>query len=158
MKKLLCIISLLLLVGCANVTKIKPITRGISFVGEMKYYNEYYELSVDIDKNGEMKIKIDEPTELGDLVFTFKDDEMSVSFKGISHEFGDTYKTEALNLIYKAFKEESPDVYEKNDEFFITGEYAGNEYKMFIGESGLPLKITNKGEKFEILIKNPTIK
>ena len=158
MKKLLCIFSLLLLVGCTKSAEIKPITRNISFTGEMTYYNEYYELSCEIDQSGNMEIGFTQPEELNALNFKIENGEIKSEFKGISYDFSDPHKTAFIDFIYTVFKADSPTVYEKDDEFFIKGSYDGGEYKMFLGASGLPIKITDSSGRFQIIIKNTTIK
>ncbi len=157
MKKLLCVFSLLLLVGCAQSTNIKPVTRSLSFIGEMTYYNEYYEINADIDKQGKMTVKFTHPEELKDLTFTMIDDTVTCEFQGITYQYDDEHKSAALSFVYNAFCEENPQVYEKDNQFFTKGNFNDNEYKMFIGQTGLPLKIVDSAARFEILIKNATI-
>lgn len=158
MKKLLSIFSLLLLVGCTTASEVKPVNRNVSFTCEMTYYNEYYELSCEIDENGNMEIGFIQPKELSDLTFKIENGEIKSEFKGISFDFSDPHKTAFIDFIYTVFKADNPAVYEKDDEFFIKGNYDGGEFKMFLGASGLPIKIIDSSGRFQILIKNPTIK
>ncbi|MBO5089651.1 MAG: hypothetical protein J6C27_01900 [Clostridia bacterium] len=157
MKKILCIISLVLLVGCNAESNIKPVTRNISFTAEMTYYNEYYEMAAEIYNNGDAKISLTHPEELSGLTFNIKNNDVIAEFNGIKIETDDSYKTAAVNFLYSAFKAENQKVNENNDRFFTKGKCDGGEYTMYISGTGLPLKICDSADRFEIIIKNLTI-
>lgn len=158
MKKLLCIFSLLLLVGCTNASTIKPVTRNLTFTAELTYYNEFYEISGEINQNGKMTLKILQPDDLKDITFTVTNGNIKADFKGLSYNLNSPNQTNAISFIYNAFKDEAPKVYENNNEFFIKGQFDNFEYKMFIGQSGLPLEIIDSSGRFNVIFKNPGIK
>ncbi len=158
MKKLLCIFSLLLLVGCSNATSIKPTTRNLSFLAEIAYYNEFYEISAEISQNGEMTIKILQPADLKDIVFTVTENDIKSEFNGITYEYTSPHQSDVISFIYNAFKEENPKVFENDNQFFTKGKFENFEYKMFIGQSGLPLEIIDSSGRFNVIFKNPGIK
>ncbi len=157
MKKILCVIFMFLLVGCTSTAKVKPITRGLSFTAEMTYYNEYYEMAIDIAKDGNTKIMLTQPEELADLVFEFKDGKVTTTFKGINCEMDDSYKTAAVGFIISAFKNQEQTVYKNKNQFYTNGKCDGGEYTLYIAETGLPLKICDSNNRFEIIIKNATL-
>ncbi len=157
MKKFLCVILPLLLVGCAAESDIKPVTRNISFTAEMTYFNEYYEMVAEVDENGDAKISLTHPEELSGLTFNIKNGDLIAEFNGIKIEADDSYKTAAVNFLYSAFKAEEPKVYKNNNRFFTKGKCDGGEYTMYISGTGLPLKICDSADRFEIVIKNATI-
>ncbi len=157
MKKFLCIALLFLLVGCTAKSNIKPVTRNITFTAEMTYYNEYYEMSVEILKNGNAKISLTHPEELNGLTFNIKNNSLEGEFNGIKIETGDSFKTAAVNFIYAAFKDENQTVYKNDNRFFTKGKCDGGEYTMYLSGAGLPLKICDSADRFEIIIKNTTI-
>ena len=158
MKKYFCISLALLLVGCSDVTDIKPILTNITFTAEMTYYNEYYEMAVDISENGDMVVTVNHPDELKGLRFDILNGEVTAAFNGIKLDGIDTYKTAAVNFLYSPFDVKNPKVYKKDDRFFIKGKCDGGEYTTYITESGLPLKICDNAERFEIIIKNLKLK
>lgn len=158
MKKLLCIFLLFLLVGCTNPSTIKPITRNLTFSADLTYYNEFYEISGEINQNGKMTLKILQPEDLKDITFTVTDGNIKADFKGISYDFNSPHQTDAISFIYNAFKEEAQKVYENDNEIFLKGDFDNFEYKMFIGQSGLPLKIIDSSGRFNVIFKNPGIK
>ena len=157
MKKLLCLLLFIPLIGCAQKTNIKPVTRNISFITEMTYYNEYYEMAVNINGSGDMSISILQPKELEGLVFNITNGKTTAEFSGIKINTNDNYKTAAVNFIYSVLKTEKQEVFKSDNHFFTKGKCDGGEYKMYISEAGLPLKILDSGARFEIIIKNLTI-
>ena len=157
MKKLLCLLLFVPLIGCTQKTNIKPVTRNISFTAEMAYYNEYYEMSVNIGSSGDMSVSVLQPRELEGLVFNITNGKTTAEYSGIKIDTNDTYKTAAANFIFSVFKAEKQEVFKNNNRFFTKGKCDGGEYKMYISEAGLPLKILDSADRFEILIKNLTI-
>ncbi len=158
MKKLLCVFLLLILTGCARASSITPITRNLSFTAEVTYYNEFYEISGEINQNGKMTLNFLEPEALKDIVFTITDNNIKAHFKGISYNYNSPQQSDVISFIYNAFKEEAPTVYENDNDFFTKGKFDDFEYKLFIGQSGLPLKIIDSSGRFNVIFKNPSIK
>ena len=160
MKKLSIILCFcLFLCGCsATNNKITPVSRSVSFNAEINYQSEPFDFFVTINENGETYI---ENRQDGYIIEFLK---TSVNFK-----YGDlVYKTETsalpddfkLDLIHNIFSEIStskPTVVAKNDEFFIDGETENYKYKVFLGLSGLPLKITEKNNNISIIISNAKV-
>lgn len=153
MKKIICCIFVLILTGCAQKTDITPVIRNIAFTAEMTYYNEYYEIAVSIDKKGALTGAMLHPSELEGLVFTVQNGQTTAEFDGIKITT-DSYKTAAISFLYSAFKTEKTKVYKNENRFFIKGDCEGGEYTMYISEGGLPLKICDSADRFEIIIKN----
>lgn len=160
MKKILClIVPIFLLCGCASKTqKITPVTKGLSFNAQIMHYNEAYECNVNIAKNGDTEVAFSLPENLSGLKVFYSGDSVTAEFKGIKY----TALAQSLpqysvsDTIYNIFSTNYTEVFEKNDSYFVN--YSGNdgEYKMFIGATGLPIKITSPF--FEAKIKNATIK
>lgn len=105
-----------------------------------------------------MTLKILQPEDLKDITFTVTDGNIKADFKGISYDFNSPHQTDAISFIYNAFKEEAQKVYENDNEIFLKGDFDNFEYKMFIGQSGLPLKIIDSSGRFNVIFKNPGIK
>ena len=67
--------------GCGSSHRvIEPVTQGIEFSAEIKYYNELYECDCAVNKSGEMNAEFTYPFELEGLNFTISD-------KGVSSEY-----------------------------------------------------------------------
>ncbi len=158
MKKILCLLFVFVLVGCSKTATVSPVTRNLSFEAEIKYYNESYEISANIDKNGKISIVFIHPDELKSTEFTITDGVTTAEIGGLSYDYSDSKNANIFNFIYEIFKDENPRVYKADNIFFIKGQFDGFEYKLFVGASGLPLSIADQSGRFEILFKNPTIK
>lgn len=159
MKKILCLFFVLLLSGCSDAERvdIKPIVRNISFTAEMTFYNEYYELAVDISKNGDTSVTVIHPSELDGLEFKIKDKKVTASLEGITLEVNNHNKT-LVDFLYKPFESENQTVYNNDEKFFIRGKCDGGEYTMYITEAGIPLSVCDNADRYEIIIKDFKIK
>lgn len=120
----------------------------------MTYYNEYYEMAVDIKKNGDINVSMLHPEELQGLNFSITDGKTVAEYSGIKLEANDGYKTAAIGFIYSVFKAEEQAVFENDNRFFTKGVCDGGEYKMYISEAGLPLEISDSADRFKIITKN----
>ncbi len=160
MKKFLClIIPIFLLCGCASKIKgITPITKGITFNAQIMYYNEAYECNVNISKNGNTEVSFIAPENLSGLKVFYSGDTVTAEFKGIKY----TALAESLpqysvsDTINNVFSNNYDEVLNKDDSYFVTFNDTDTEYKMYIGATGLPIKI--ESPYFEAKIKNATIK
>ncbi len=157
MKKILLLIFVLTLCGCSSTAKVKPVTRGLTFTAEITYYNEYYECDVEINQTDQMKISLTYPEDLNGLVFTQKNNKIITEFKGIKCETVDSYSQTAINYIFKAFENETQKAYKNGEKLYTKGSLGDGEYTMYITEAGLPLKICDSLQRFEITIKNLTL-
>ena len=120
----------------------------------MTYYNEYYEIAVDIDKSGNITASMQHPSELKGLIFTVQDGQITAEFDGIKISIDDSYKTAAISFIYSVFKNQRPEVYKNENRLFTKGDCDGGQFTMYISGAGLPLEIKDSANRFEIIIKN----
>ena len=124
----------------------------------MTYYNEYYEMLVDISDDGAAEIVVTQPEELNGFRFKIVNDKLECEFEGIKFDVNNDQKASAVNFLLLPFKEQNPSVYKNDNQFFMKGKCDGGEYIMYITESGLPLKIFDSSKRFEITIKNLKVK
>lgn len=148
---------MLLLSGCSGNTDVKPVLQNLTFTAEMSYYNEFYEMEANISKTGNAVIEVIYPEELKGLKFVIKNGEFISEYNGIAFECNN-YNAMAAEILYLPFSKKEQSVYEKDGAFYIRGECNGGEYTMQVTEAGLPLKINDSADRFEIVIKNLTIK
>ena len=160
MKKLSVLLCLcLFLCGCSAAnSKITPICHSLSFNAEINYQNQPFEFSVTINDNG-------------DTIIESKKEGYSVEFsgKGVNFKYGDlVYKTELsalpddfkLDLIHTVFSDISknkPTVISKNDEYYVEGETEKYKFKVFLGLSGLPIKLTEDNNNISIIISKAKV-
>ncbi len=161
MKKLFSVILMLfLLTGCrATSQKITPITHGISFDCEATYYNEKYECQVDIENNGNTEIAFISPAEIEGLKFKFSKNGVSVNFdeiEFISQKI--VFENSVASFINEVLSAENSEVLKENDVFYTEGITDDFEYRLELGATGLPIKITTDSKAVEVLFKNVKIK
>lgn len=159
MKKILCLlVSILFLCSCSKAkTNITPLTKGISFDATLSYYNENYEVSVIVAKNGNTEVLFNSPKELKGLKVKYAGDQICAEYSGIKY----TTLQEGLpqysvsDIIYKTFSEEYSTVYSNDDKYYVEYENDSLDLKMYLGATGLPIKI--ESPYFLAEIKNATI-
>lgn len=151
---------ILLLTGCNQLAKnITPHTRGITFNADISYYNENYECEVEIEQNGDTIISLTAPQDLKGLSFSYKGDQVLITYNGLEYKCDDfSPENSVADFIYSVFQCETNDVIKNDDNLYIEGKTQSQSYKLFIGATGLPLKITTVSGGYEIIIKNATIK
>ncbi len=152
------IFVLLLLCGCKSQTKITPLKTGITFSATATYYNESYECDCDIQKNGDMTVQFTYPAEIEGLKFVFSKNGVSVNFKEIEYITDKIiFENSVASLLYEVLSNNNTRVYEQENVFYLEGANNDFEYKLELGETGLPIKITTKPDVAKIEFKNVKI-
>lgn len=161
MRKILClIIPVLLLCSCTTkAEKIKPITKGLKFTAQISFYNEQYECDTIIKQNGDTEISFLSPEDLLGLKINYSVSGITTSYNGLEYNYDSESLPQysASDILYKIFSAEYHTVLEQDDNYYVEYIEDNLNYKMQIGETGLPIKIKEKSSRFEILIKKPTI-
>lgn len=159
MKKILCLlISVFFLCSCgAKSNNITPVTKGISFNADISYYNETYTVSVNIADNGDTEISYNSPKELSGLKIIYSGDQITADYNGIKYNTlqESLPQYSASDIIYKAFSHDYDTVYSKDDSYYVEYDCDGLNFKMYLGATGLPIKIESPYLSAEI--KNATI-
>ena len=152
------ILLLLLLCGCKSQTKITPLKTGITFSANATYYNESYECDCDIQKNGDMTVKFTYPAEIEGLKFVFTQNGVSVNFKEIEYVSDKiVFENSVASLLYEVLSKNNTEVFESENVFYLEGANKDFEYKLELGATGLPIKITTKPDVAKIEFKNVKI-
>lgn len=160
MKRLFCIILIILtLCGCeTTANNITPKTKGISFEAEVSCYNEKYECNAVISQNGDTVIEITSPEDIRGLTFKFIANKLTIEYQGLEYKYNSTSPEHSVaNFIYETLNSEQPEVVKNNDEFYTEGKTENFNYRLFVGATGLPLKICDISGGYEAIIKNATI-
>ncbi len=158
MKKILCLILfILLLCGCSAKSKnIEPITRGLSFECEINYYNEIYECNVAISEKGETKIDFSSPKEISGLKLLYLTDKVTADYYGLQYDIKTKLPQFSMgDIVYKVFSQNYDTVFDDDGEYYV--ENKNLNCKIYLGATGLPIKIEENSKKFHIIIKNATI-
>ncbi len=158
MRKILCLfLPFLLLCGCAVKSQaVKPVTKALSFDAQITYYNETYECNVKIFKNGDSEITFSSPKEIKGLKISYSANTVTADYNGLKYEINGTLpQFSASDILHKAFNYNYDTVYTNDNEYYV--ENKNLNCKMYLGATGLPIKIIENSEKFSITIKNATI-
>ncbi len=153
------ILVLLLLSGCGIVsTKVEPVTKGLTFSCDITYYNETYSCNGDIHKNGDMEIEFISPADLEGLKYTFTDKGVAVNFNEIEYISQKiVFESSAASFINEVLQNCDTTVMKHDDIFYTEGTTTDFEYKLELGATGLPIKITTRPDAVLVVFKNVKI-
>lgn len=161
MKRFVCLFLCLgFLVGCSDSHRaIEPLTRGIEFSAEIKYYNELYECDCQVNNSGEMNVEFRYPVELEGLKFTISDKGVSSEYRQLEYiNQNSIFENTAAHLIWDVLVNSSDEVKSENDVFFLEGDSENFKYRLELGSSGLPIKLVTTPDIIEVVFKNVRIK
>lgn len=153
------ILALIVLSGCSARANITPQTKGITFGCDVTYYNEVYECKGETSENGDTVIEFITPDDINGLKFKFTDKGVTVNFKDTELKSQKiVFENSVASFIYTVLNSENTDVINENDLFFAEGVSGDFEYKLELGGTGLPIKITTRPDAVEVVFKNVKIK
>ena len=159
MKKILCLLILVLFLCSCNVksSNITPVTKGICFDADLSYYNETYQIKALIKENGDTEITFTSPKELSGLKISYIGDQITSDYNGIKYTspLKESPQYSVSDIIYKIFSTVYDNVITKDDSYYVESELDSLKYKLYIGATGLPIKI--ESPYFNAKIKNATI-
>ena len=165
MKKILylslCVLMIVLNIGCTKKSSdVTAVTTGLSFTAEIICGDIELVCNAKL-KDGKSEFIIISPEEIKDLCYIFEDENITMSYKGLEYKVNcDLPETSALSLFCKILKnaDKSKDkVTKKDDDFILSSSFDGNDYTIYLGESGLPIKVECKDKTLKAIIKNATI-
>ena len=166
MKKLFCIITVftfLLLCGCsANNPNVTAITENLSFIAEIDSNDEKFIFDVKISKEDDITFLVVSPERIKGTIFEYSGSKLKTNLGKLVYDLkiSDLPKDSPIRLICEVFsnaKTRKDDVKLKNDEFFISGDTNTYSYKLYLGTTGLPLKITDSKTHKTVIISKATI-
>ncbi len=163
MKKLIClVIPLILLCSCGKKSEVKPILTGLSFKGEIVYFNENYSCECIISEDGVLSAKIIEPEILNGFVLTVSKDKITADYLGISYTptTNNMPFSGAIDSFYKALEdcglgERAATL--SGDEYTLKGDLGDLGYTLYVSPTGLPQKLLLPDERFSVNFYNVTI-
>ena len=149
--------------GCNKKSSgVTPVTTGLSFTAQISLNNVESEYRVIASREGNIEIQTLKPESLADLCFNFSGSAVTVSYKGLE------YKTELSSLpesscpgflytVLSSLSQNCPTAVLKDEQYCISDSVGKYNYTLFLGEAGLPIKITESKIGFTAVIKNATI-
>lgn len=160
MKKTFLIIPILILLifsGCNKKSSgVTAVTTELSFTAEISFMDtkSNYDIRITEDKGLEA-IVISGKSD--GMKLTFAEENLTISYSNLVYNTSITSLPDGIitDFLYAAFKNaDINNVYSENEQYFITGKTDKYDYKIFIGQSGLPLKIEESKMGITATIKN----
>lgn len=147
------LIALLLITMCAcKKAAVKPVTESVTFNAHICYFNKEYTCAAEIEKNGDMCLNITEPKMLSGAKIIIKENEAYAEFEEIKYPVDVERAGGAPYFLLGVLREiRGKTAQSVNDEYVITGELAGEDYKITFGETGIPISLTGKNIEIEFI-------
>ncbi len=154
------LVAACLLFSACSSTEIKPKLTGITFRGEMAYYNESYGFEGEIAQDKTLRAKITAPKELSDLNFTVTPSGTTVEYKGITYTpaHGAMPFSEIMDRFYGSLLATLEEGLTANSDGLLETEYKGKKIKFFLSPTGLPQKAEIENSNFTVSFYNVSIK
>lgn len=163
MKKIFCLILCLcfiILSGCNKKSSgVTAVTTGLSFTADVSFFDIKTTYNIKISENGEMEAESVSGNTSG-MKLKCLDEIIEVSFKGLSYSTNISALPDGVisEFIYSAFKNaDTTTVFSKDKQYYINGENEKYSYKIYLGQTGLPLKIEETEKGITVIIKNATV-
>ncbi len=166
MKKIFCLLILIILIsfcGCKNKSSgVTAVTTGLKFTAAVDCDGKSYECLVEVSESSTITVKAISPESLKGMTYSFSGSDVKIDFNGL------TYRTDAsllpnnsvfgfLYYIFSDADKHKEAVTERNDELLIAGKTDKYDYSMFLGSSGLPIKVADRQTGITAIINNATI-
>lgn len=165
MKKIICILlclSFLLFSGCGSKkTEVKPITKNLSFTAEIEHNNNFYTYDAKINNNYEIELKATS-NGLSGLSYHFSGNTLTEKFNKLEHTIDVSSLPDGviIDFIYSVFSTISKNkttVKFQDNQYFLSDKSDKYCFNMFLGQTGLPLKIEDKENGITVIIKNASL-
>ncbi len=165
MKKIICFAFCLIFVflcGCKKESsKVIAVTKGLSFNAVMNLNDYSTECYVKVDNKGNMKMEVIKPQNIEGMAIEFSNSNMKMNYNGLEYKRDISTSSQGViaSFLYLVLQDaalKADNVTSLNDELYISGNINGYKYKLFIGQTGLPIKIISPNG-IEIIMKNVSI-
>ncbi len=160
MKRIICVITvLILLCGCGG-KEFSPVTRQISFKFQAEYYNEQFTAEAQIDKDGVMTMSLIKPETMAGLEFTLDGKETQARLMGL------TYTPDTENLpsaivargIYEVLMNAQDKKFKQTKENAeIKGKAGDKNYTLTVSAGGFPLNAKIPDDSFKVVFSDMTV-
>lgn len=158
---LLCILILVTNIGCnKKSSEVTAVTTGLSFTANITC-GDIRLVCNSVINNEKSEFIVLSPENIKDLQYVFEGNSASINYKGIEYKInGELPENNAIavlnNILVDADKIKD-EVTKTEETYLISSDIGGKDYTIYLGQSGLPLKIICKDENFEVVIKNATL-
>ena len=148
--------------GCKKEkSKVKPITNNLSFTAEIEHNNIIYTYDTIINNDYEMELKATS-SGLSGLSYHFSGNTLTEKFNKLEHtiEISSLPDGVIIDFIYSVFSTISRNkttVKFQDNQYFLSDKSDKYCFNMFLGQTGLPLKIEDKENGITVIIKNASL-
>ena len=148
--------------GCKKEkSKVKPITNNLSFTAEIEHNNIIYTYDTIINNDYEMELKATS-SGLSGLSYRFSGNTLTEKFNKLEHtiEISSLPDGVVIDFIYSVFStvyKNKTSVKFKDKQYLLSDKNEDYCFTMFLGETGLPLKIEDKENGITVIIKNASL-
>lgn len=155
----------LLFTGCNGYNKssaVTVVTTELSFIAKLNYMNNSFDYSVTINENGDTAMKyISNSGEIG-TDYIFQKDTVTYCYNSLEYktDISSIPSSSVADFIYIVFREIDGlknNVCYKNQQYYIKSETDKYKFKIILGQTGLPIKITDSQKEISVEIKKPTL-
>lgn len=151
--------------GCSGYKKssaVTAVTTGLSFIAKLSYEDGNYDFSVKIDEKGITEIKNISNEEKVGTDYIFEDGTVTYRYNELSYKtnINSIVESSVADFIYTVFKEtenKRNNVSYKNEKYYIKCETDKYKFTIYLGQTGLPIKITDTKKGVSVIIKNATL-
>lgn len=167
MKKIILtfILITVFLSGCSKMQKspaVTAVTTGLSFNAEISTDDGVYNYSVKINKNGDTEMESINTDGSAYINYLFAGDNVTYKYGNLEYKttifsLNENTAADLIHLVFKNITEEKRPIEYNNEQYYIKGDTKKYKYTVFIGGSGIPLKITEENKNITVLIKNAKI-
>lgn len=163
MKKAFCFIICLSLFVCSGCNKkssgVTAVTTGLSFTADISFYGLTTSYNVIISKDSVLEAEIISGSNKG-LRCKISGNNVDIIFNGLNYSTNISSLPEGIitDFLYTAFKNANTrTVFTDDNQYYIVGDTEKYKYKIFLGLTGLPIKIEESQKDINVIIKNATV-
>lgn len=161
MKKVLTVVSILIffLTGCKALSPdVTAVTTGLEFSAKVIAYEEEYNLFITVFEDATVEI-INLSNE---AAYKLLGNEITISYGDIEYktELSKTIENSVIGYIFSVLSsadDKKDDVLFKDGEYYLCDKGDGFDYTMYLGQTGLPLKLIDTAHDTEIIITDAAL-
>ena len=101
----------------------------------------------------ENEVGIDYLFENGKIIYKYNELEYIADISSLP----ESNLADFIPTVFSRLKDISDNVAYKNNQYYITDKTGKYEFTVYLGQTGLPIKITDKKNSIVAIIKNPTL-
>ena len=148
--------------GCKGSRNIDIVSENLSFTATVYKDGNPSVFNVKIDRNGSFSLEQASNDKGYILKYRFSDDKVTVCYGKLEHtspvsSLGKGNIIAFLPEVYKEIRTKNLKAKQEDNNFIISSKTENYDFSLYVGQSGLPLKLTDQRNNITIEFSNPTI-